>query len=268
MGGLQKITSALSSNGITLEGWNSAFGSELSWVGDWPESSHSPSLFATLPVKDPVKANKILTIITTANEDSIEWSHREKDGVQYFSTRSGGPLFSLSPTIGLSDRMLVAGADAGSVEAAMKRSANGTSDLATSKNFLNAERTVPTAKQAFTYIDPALIYTRVDATLRPMLFMSAAFLPGISDTVDLNKLPAPEIITKHLSPIVMAQSYDGDGYIAESVGPVTVYQTIVGIGGLGGAAAAYYYGKTHGPVSLPLAPTPAASPSPSPEQNP
>jgi hypothetical protein len=267
MGGLQKITSALSSNGITLEGWNRAFGSELSWVGDWPANSHWPALVATLPVKDSVIANKILTIITTANEDSAEWTHREKDGVRYFSTRSGGQFFSLSPTIGLSDRMLVAGADAGSVEAAMKRSANGNSDLAASKNFLNAERTVPTARQAFTYIDPALIYTRVDATLRPMLFMSAAFLPGIAETVDLNKLPAPEIITRHLSPIVMSQSYDGDGYIAESVGPVTVYQTILGVGGLGGAAALYYYGQTQGPVSLPVAPVniPAASPSPSPE---
>ena len=275
MAGLQKIISALSSNGITLEGWNSAFGPELSWVGDWPANSHWPSLFATLPVKDPAKANKILTVVTTANEDSAAWTHQEKDGVQYFSTRSGGQLFSLSPTIGLSDRILVAGADAGSVEAAMKRSANGSSELATSKNFLNAERAVPTAKQAFTYIDPALIYTRVDATLRPMLFMSAAFLPGIAETVDLNKLPAPEIITKHLSPIVMSQSYDGDGYIAESVGPITVYQTIVGLGGLGGAAAVLYHYQTRGPASSPVAPTaipPAASssvsPSPSPEEPP
>jgi len=149
----------------------------------------------------------------------------------------------------------------------MKRSTTGNSGLAASKNFQNAERAVPVAKQTFTYINPALLSSRVDATLRPMLFMSAAFLPGISDTVDLNKLPAPEVITKHLGPIVMSQSYDGDGYIAESVGPVTVYQTIIGIGGLGGAAALYYYGQTHGPVRLPPAPVtiPPASPSPSPE---
>jgi hypothetical protein len=267
MGGLQRITSALSSQGITLESWNSAFGPELSWVGDWPATSHWPSLLATLPVKDRTNANRILSIITTANGEPATWTHQEKDGVQYFSTSSGGQLFSLSPTVGLSDRMLIAGADAGSVEAAMKRSTTGNSGLAASKNFQNAERAVPVAKQTFTYIDPALIYARVDATLRPMLFMSAAFLPGISDTVDLNKLPAPEVITKHLGPIVMSQSYDGDGYIAESVGPVTVYQTILGVGGLGGVGALYYYGKTQGPVSLPLAPAtiPAASPSPSPE---
>jgi hypothetical protein len=258
LGSLQRITSVLSENGINLDSWNGAFGSELSWIGDWPATSHWPSVFAALPVKDPAKAKQILNLITTASEDSAAWTNQEKDGVQYFSTRSGGQLFSLSPTIGLSDRMLVAGLDERSVEAAMKRSAIGNSELAASKSFQHAERAVPAAKQAFTYIDPALIYTRVDATLRPLLFMSAAFLPGIADTVDLNKLPAPEIITKHLSPIVMSQSYDGDGYIAESIGPVTFYQAILTVAGLGGTAATLYDRQGRTPMI-----SPAASPSPS-----
>jgi hypothetical protein len=170
--------------------------------------------------------------------------------------------------------MLVAGADPGSVETAMKRSTTGNSDLAASKNFKSAERAVPAAKQTFTYIDPALIYTRVDATFRPMLLMSAAFLPGIADTVDLSKLPAPDIITKHLSPIVMSQSYDGDGYIAESVGPVTVNQTVIGVAGLGAAAAVLYQRQTRGLTSSTVPPaitSPAASstpPSPSPDESP
>jgi hypothetical protein len=273
MGGLQKITDALSSQGITLEGWNSAFGPELSWVGNWPENSHWPSVFATLPVKDQEKANKIMSIITTPKEGSADWTHREKEGVQYFSTSSGGQFFSFSPTIGLSDRILIAGADNESVEAAMKRSTAGNSELASARNFQSAERAVPEARQTFTYIDPALLYTRIDATLRPMLFMSAAFLPGISDTVDLNKLPAPEVITKHLSPIVMSQSYDGDGYIAESVGPVTVYQSIIGLGGLGGAAAVLYKHKAQGltnslvPPAI-ASPPSSSSPSPSPDEPP
>jgi len=274
LGGLQKVVSTLSSQGITLQGWNSAFGPEMSWVGDWPTDSHWPSLFATLPVKDRAMANKILTVITTASGNSAGWTHQEKDGVQYFSTSTGGQFFSLSPTIGLSDRILVVGADAGSVETAMQRSKIGNSDLATSKTFQNAERAVPAPKQAFTYIDPALIYTRVDAALRPMLFMSAAFLPGISETVDLNKLPAPDVITKHLSPIVMSQNHDGDGYLAESVGPVTVYQTILGVGGLGGAAAALYHYKAQGltntsvPPAIALPISPPVSPSPRPDESP
>jgi len=280
IGGLQKITDALSANGITLEEWKSAFGSEFGLIGDWPANSHWPSLFATLPVKDAAKANKILTAITTANPEDTAWTHQEKEGVQYYSTRSGGALFSFSPTIGLSNRVLVAGADAGSVEAAMKRSAAGSSALAVSKNFQMAERTVPTAQQAFAYLDPALIYSRIDATVRPMLFMGAAFLPGIAETIDLNKLPPPEVITKHLSPIVMSQSYERDGYMAESIGPVTIYQTLLGAGVLGGAAAALYQQQTHGsmlthsklitPPAPVIAPAivPPISPSPSPENSP
>jgi hypothetical protein len=266
MSSLHKITDALSSNAITLESWNSAFRPEFSWVGDWPADSHWPSVYATLPVRDPEKAKKILSVITTADEDS-SWSHQEKEGALYFSTRLGGQFFSLSPTIGLSKQMLVAGADAASVEAALKRIAKGDSDLAGSKNFQNAERAVPAARQAFTYLDPALLYTRIDAALRPMLFMSAVVLPGLADTLDLNKLPPPEVITKHLSPIVMSQNYDKDGYIAESIGPLTFYQAIVGLGGIGGGAAAFYHHQTHPGASPQVAPSsvPAASPSPSPE---
>lgn len=263
LGGLQKITSALSANGITLEEWKSAFGSELGVVGDWPANTQWPSLFIALPVKDSAKANKIVSAITTGNTDDAAWTHQEKEGVHYFSSASRAQLFSFSPTIGLSDRMMVAGADVRSVEAAMKRSATGASELAATRNFQNAERTVPTAQQAFAYVDPALIYTRFDATLRPLLVMGAAFLPGIADTVDLSKLPPADTIAKHLSPIVMSQSYDRDGYVAESVGSVPLYQTILGAVTTGSAAAAVYRHQTQGST-----PSRTASPSPTPDDSP
>jgi len=265
LAGVQKITSALSANGITLEEWKSAFGPELGVLGDWPASSQWPSLFLALPVKDSAKANKIVATLTTGNADGAAWTHQAKEGVHYFSSASRAQLFSFSPTIGLSDRMLVAGADTGSVEAAMKRSATGSSELAASRNFQNAERAIPTAQQAFAYVDPALIYSRFDASLRPVLLLGAAFLPGIADTVDLNKLPSADVITKHLSPIVMSQSYDRDGYVAESVGPVPLYQTVLGAVTTGSAMAAIYRHQTQG--SAP-ARTLSPLPSPTPEDSP
>jgi hypothetical protein len=274
MGGLQSITRALSAKGVTLEEWKSAFGDEFSLVGDWPATSRMPSLFATLPVKDAAKANKILTALAAEKAEGADWTHEERNGVHYFSTASTGRMFSLSPTIALSDRILIAGIDADSVEAAMKRSASGSSELASAKNFQTAERALPAAQQAFAYVDLALIYTRLDATLRPMLFMSAAFLPGIADTVDLNKLPAAEVIAKHLGPIVMSQRYDNDGYVAESIGPVTLYQTILGAGAISGAATMLYQHQMprtpRTPSSSTPAPlvTPAGSPSPSPGDSP
>ena len=269
LGGLQKITGALSASGITLEEWKSAFGTELGLVGNWPTNSQWPSLFIALPVKDSAKARTMVERLTTGNPDGDEWTHQEKEGVHYFSSASRAQLFSFSPTVGVSDRMLVAGADPGSVEAAMKRSATGSSELAATRNFQTAERAVPTAHQAFAYVDPALLYTRIDATLRPLLIMGAAFMPGIADTVDLSKLPPADVITKHLSPIVMSQSYDRDGYVAESVGPVPLSQTILGAVTTGSAAGAIYRRQTQG--SMPSQNTriaPTASPSPSPDDSP
>jgi hypothetical protein len=63
-----------------------------------------------------------------------------------------------------------------------------------------------------------------------MLLMSAAFMPAVSDYVDVSKLPPPEVVTKHLSPIVSSQRYDGDGYVAESIGPVTLNQAALVVG--------------------------------------
>jgi hypothetical protein len=54
-------------------------------------------------------------------------------------------------------------------------------------------------------------------------------MPGVSDYVDLDKFPATEVITKHLSPIVSSQRYEHDGYVAESAGPVTLNQASVGV---------------------------------------
>ncbi|MEP6698248.1 MAG: hypothetical protein ABJB09_00815 [Verrucomicrobiota bacterium] len=269
MGALPQILATASASGITTERWNAAFGSEFGLVGDWPATSHWPSFFASLPVKDAAAANKILTTLTTADSETAAWTRREVDGIYYFSTQSSGMFFSLAPTVGLSDRMLVAGIDPASVEAALKRSQNKNSELAAANDFQNAERAVPAAKQAFIYIDPARVYARFDAVVRPMLFMSAAFLPGLRDTVDFDKLPDAGVITRHLSPIVMSQRYDGDGYVSESVGPITVYQTMMGAAALGTAAMIFY--RQHDRESAaapPYSAPPLASPSPDPDDTP
>lgn len=226
--GLQNIMASLSANGVTLDEWISAFGSEVGLIGSWSTNSQWPSIVAAMSVKDSAKANKIVTTITASDSGDLHWTHREKENAHYYSSGGGLALFSFSPTIGLSDRMLVLGPESGSVEAAIRHSATGSSELAATRNFQNAERAVPTAQQAFVYLDPALIYARFDTSLRPLLAMGAAFLPTLSDTVDVSKLPPAEIVARHLGPTVMSQSYRGDGYVAESVGSVPLYQTVLG----------------------------------------
>ena len=135
---------------------------------------------------------------------------------------------------------------------------------------------MPSAKHAFLYVDSALLYNRLDAALRPMLLMGAAFIPSISQNIDLAKWPSAETITRHLSPIVMSQNYEGDGYVTESIGPVTFYGAAASGAALGGAAMMLYQHQTHGagglgglvpsltPSPNPIAPDTSPSPSTTP----
>src|SRR5262249_38683235 len=151
-------------------------------------------------------------------EDST-WTRTEKDGVRYFSMQSPATLIPITPAIALSDRMLIAGLDRNTVEQAVKGSQNSTAVFAGSQTYKSAAQVVPTPTNFFAYIDTGLLYGRLDATLRPILLMAAAFAPHANDFVDLGKIPDAQVITKHLSPIVSSQRYDRDGYVAESVGP-------------------------------------------------
>ena len=223
-----KMFQALSDSGITAADWKAAFGTELGSLANWPASAHWPSLLITLPVTDATKAGRIVEAVLRGDENG-SWTPVEKDGVRYFSKQSGVSLITITPTIALSDRMLVAGLDLASVEEAVKRAGTGSSQLADSQTYKGADRMLPAPTNFFAYIDTAQLYSRLDASLRPMLLMAAAFVPAVAGSIDPTKLPAPEVITKHLSPIVSSQRYDGDGYMAESIGPITLDQLGIGL---------------------------------------
>ena len=221
-GWLQKVFDAAARAGVTVDDWKTAFDLELGSLADWPPNSRWPSIISTLRVKDPVRANKIVNALTHAIDEDVPWTKTEKNGVAYFYMQSPAALFAITPTMALSNHVLIAGFDSASVESAISRSMKSSSGLADSATYKTAARAVPAPTDAFVYIDTALFYSRLDAALRPMLLMSAAFMPAISDYIDVGKLPAPEIVVKHLSPIVSSQRYEGDGYVTESTGPITL----------------------------------------------
>lgn len=271
---LQQKLGALGAAGVTLEDFRSAFGVEAGVIGDWPENTRMPALLATLPVRDATKANQILAAVTaTGGAAGGAWTQSSKDGVQYYILPPANPMIPLAPTIGVGSDLLVVGADSASVEAAMRRgTSGGPSSLAAAQGFKASETLVPKPTRSFTYVDTAMLYARVDAAVRPMLVMAAAFVPAIANAVDLGKLPAPEVITKHLSPIVMSQNYQNDGYVTESIGPVSIYQAAIGIAGVTGAAATFYQKRMNsgagGSGSALPSPSAAASPLATPEKEP
>jgi len=257
-----KLFQALADSGITADDWKAAFGLELGSLADWPSSAHWPSLLLTLPVIDAAKAGKITDVLIRSDEGAI-WTRTEKDGVHYFSKQSAASLVAITPTVALSNRMLIAGFNPVSVEEAMKRSGTGSDEFSDSQTYKAAERLLPEPTNFFAYIDTALLYSRLDATLRPMLLMAAAFMPAVAGSIDVGKLPSPEVITKHLSPIISSQRYDYDGYVAESLGPITLDQSAIGVAilsSLGTAAARQRTGAGLSGWSASPAPTPSPTP--------
>ena len=235
-GTMQKFFQTFSDSGITADDWKAAFGVELGSLADWPSTAPWPSLILTLPVIDMARASKIVEAVTRADENAI-WTQTEKDSVRYFSMPSSATLIAITPTIALSNRILIAGFNPVSVEEAIKRDDSVSSELSNSQAYKTAAKLVPSPTNFFAYIDASQLYSRLDGSLRPMLLMAAAFMPGMTDYIDLKRLPAPEVITKHLSPIVSSQRYDGDGYVAESVGPITLGQSAIGLAILSGVGA-------------------------------
>ena len=270
--GVQKIATALAAAGITIDDWNAAFGSELGALADWPLNAHWPSGFVTLPVKDAALAKRIVDVLARASDEDATWREAERGGVHYWSMESAAGFVAFHPTIALG-RVMVVGLDEASVEAAIQRGQGSASGLANSVTYKNTARSVPPPTNFFAYIDTALLFSRLDATLRPILLMGAAFMPAMNEHVDLSKLPEAEIITKHLSPIVTSQRYTADGYITESVGPITLNQC--GIALVVGWTTGYQHGLPAGlnalgvpPALTPKRTTPSSAPSPSPSGTP
>jgi hypothetical protein len=240
---LQKVAGITQQSGITVEDWRAAFDFELSALADWTPDARWPSLIATLPVKDSTRAHNIVTALTAATNEDAVWTKTEKEGVSYFTIESPGAAFAIQPTIGLSERLCVGGLDGSAVEAAMKHSQNPAEPLSSSPTYKTAVPAVPAPTDSFGYVDLRLLYSRLDAAIRPLLLLGAAFMPGITNDVDVAKLPPAETITKHLSPIVLSHRYEHDGYIAESIGPITANEAVL----LVGIAAIYRAAAGHSP---------------------
>src|SRR5437899_9110111 len=255
-----KMFQALTDSGITAADWKAAFGVELGSLADWPPSVQWPSLLVTVPVKDTARAGKIVETLLRADEEAT-WAQTEKDGVRYFSKQSLASFVAITPTIALSDRTLIPGLNPESGEEAIKHGSSGSSELADSQTYQAAALLLPAPTNFFAYIDTALLYSRLDTSLRPMLLMAAAFVPAVAGSIDASKLPAAEVITKHLSPIICSQKYERDGYLAESIGPITLDQLGIGLAILSSFGAPMrQIGSSPARAAIPPTTTPTLTP--------
>ncbi len=261
MAWLQDFAQNLSSHGISADEVRAAFGEQAETSGIWAQDAQWPAFLAAVPVKDAARARKIADALATMEVPGGGWMRTEENGSTFYSAQIFGGLLPLSLTMALNDQLFVLGLDRAAVKTALSGAIAPDGGLEKSKTFHDAAALVPRGESAFNYVDARLLYERLDPAIRPLLTMGATLYPAWNKTVDLAKFPPADAITKHLSPIVMSQRYETDGYVTESIGPVTFRQATVGIAAAVIGSLEYFHEGLKVPV---LSASPATSPSSSP----
>jgi hypothetical protein len=264
--GLQQTIAMLNAHGITLDSYRAAFGNEATVQLDWPSGQVQPSLLISVDVRDVAAADKFVATLTNALAAEDAWQTSQADGRTFYSM-SVPNLPTLAPTLTSTEHHLIFGLSLPEVQAAAKRDKAPAPNFTQGETYKSAAALVSKPTVDFSYIDTKTLFERTYGVLKPMALLGSAFLfPQANQYVDLGKLPDPEPISRHLSPMVYSQTSDAQGTLAESVGSVTYGEAFFGLVGGGAAVAAPFIGQqmggANGVVAPPVATPAAAAPTP------
>jgi hypothetical protein len=227
---------SFSQQGLGTKEFNQAFGPEAGFVLDWGSSSLIPEPLAMIDVRDTAVARKFLDTLADQSFGDSRFTRQEDSGITYYSLPSTSlGLFPVQFTLGLTKKAVIAGLGQDPIQQGSQRWDTSASKLDSTEVFKKADDLVSQPTASFTYVDTGAVFGRVYGMVRGVAAMG--FIPHLADYVDLSKLPAPETITKHLTPLVSSSSIKDGGLLTESAGPVTVSQGVVVAAAAFGAVA-------------------------------
>ena len=202
------------------------YGPECALIGSMPSDDQNPSLLVAMKVRNP---NQNLL----ANATVIPGSQ-------------GGTVVHLIPhplmpiAAAQNEKFLILGTDPKSVSEALEADSKTLQD---SPDFQNARSAYRNSNEAFCFLDTRVVFERSYGAILPIIKMSAALMPDMSQKWDVAKLPSPPTIGQHLPPIVFSQKRIPDGTRMESSGPVSMSQFLI----LAGSASAALNQTLFGP---------------------
>ena len=210
-------------------------------------------------------AAKVVDGLTRSSVGGEGWQTTSDNGVTLHSLPVAGGYLNL--TAAATDKHFILSLNAEGAKALLKQEKAGGANFTSGEAYKHSVAALPKADQAFGYLDSKAFFERFYGVLKPAaMFGGAMMYPQVNDYVELGKLPDGEVISKHLSPIVLTQSADDEGVLVESVGPVTFLQAGFGVAGFGAAAAFPTLQKQYGLFGQPGAgadaPPAGASPTP------
>jgi hypothetical protein len=187
---------------------------------DRDAASDSVSAAASLQVIDPEKFQRLVDEIV-AQKFPDNANKMEIAGIPVYSLRVNR---NASIVFGLINRhLLVSGSEAKFADLVnrLRRHAPG---LENQTEFKEVEKLVKAPEDLFLYCNTKAFFGWFYGLSRPMLALGIGLIPAVSKHVDPMALPETDEIANHLGPIVLSRRHVSDGFIDESVGPVTAYQ--------------------------------------------
>jgi hypothetical protein len=131
-------------------------------------------------------------------------------------------------------QLLISGSQSNFAELVRRRQ-SGAPGLKAENQFKAVAKLVDEPNDLFAYLDAKAGFERFYEVSRPMLGFGIALTPTLSRYVDAMALPDTGDISNHLSPIVLSRHRVANGFVDESIGPITAYDAVALL--LGGAMA-------------------------------
>jgi hypothetical protein len=231
---LAELRAELAAHGITASKCADMLGAEFGLVVNWPPEAFQPSLTLSLELRDPPQAQKAVELLAGGQLGNTAWHHTQEGDAEVFDLPN---VTTLTPTVALKDKRLAIGLDPNSVLASLAP-VSQEGGLAKVPSFAETSRRLSKPTIAFGYVDAKALFERLYGACRPLLMLWGGIHPAARELIDVSKLPSTGSISIHLKPIAFSCCELPDGFLAESIGPITFTQSALGVGiGAGSALA-------------------------------
>lgn len=219
------------------------FGHEFGVLLDWPTDAAAPSVAVALELRDAPRAKKLADALAAESGGPAPWTRTEHRGAILLSQPGSGLLLTVQPTIAIAEKFVVFGFSPDGVTGFLDRGAGAAGRLDAVPEFQRAAKLLTVPTSGFAYLDLANIVQRTYGTFRPLLAMTIALQPGGNASIDAGKLPSATAIARHLTPLVFSSGETEKGVRLESVGPISVTQLAVALGGTAFSGSASWLGQ-------------------------
>lgn len=239
--------------GIAWADFIAGFGPEAGVVLDWPAAADAPSFSFVFEVRDAARATLLVESVTGPSARGARWQRQESAGVTHFQApkdRRGGT----APALALTRGFAVLGAQGHAVRAVANRLAADSADITQGTPFHEIAARVKTPNAGFAYLDLRTLFERSYQTLRPFLGMSLGLSPELGPYLDPTRLPSSAVVVRHFGPSIYSQTSRHDGVLIESVGSLSLSQTLAGLAAGAWSSTAPYLRRVPDTEALPARP--------------